>query len=424
MNKIVRLTAIILMSLVAARAISGCKKPADEPKKEEKQAESSGVSGKIGMQAPPLSIAQWVKGSPVDIAAGKGKKIFVVEFWATWCPPCKVTIPHLTETQKKFASKDVVIVGITDEDAKAIKEFLSQMGTNMEYNVAIDDNGKTSKAYMEAFGIDTIPHAFIVDKSGKIVWQGNPLEGFDEALESVVNGSFSIEKEIKKNLADKKFRDFIDAVEKDDTNKINQIGAELEKLDKEVGGLVKGKEFKTEEMRKLVKFSMLMSEYRNALMSGKPESEADEIAKKAAELTPKEVNFEEIKNNLKLQKNAIDYFQAMTGGADDETIAKLAKNISDTKCTNSVLLSQISWAILTNEKLKKRDIPLALKLAKSAYENSDAKDEDIVQVYARALFENGQKEDAVKYQKIAVDLCKDKDKKQGFEKVLEEYQKK
>jgi thiol-disulfide isomerase/thioredoxin len=419
MNKVQKVLWAIVASLVVIAAISGCKKQTEQPK-QEKQPEVT--AGKIGIEAPPLSIAHWVKGGPVDITAGKGKKIFVVEFWATWCPPCKVTIPHLTETQKKYAGKDVVIVGITDEDVKLVREFLSQMGSKMEYVVAVDDNGKTSKAYMEAFGIETIPHAFIIDKSGKIVWQGNPMEGFDEALESVVNGSFSIEKEIKKNIADKKFRDFIDAVEKDDTNKINQIGAELEKLDKEVGGLVKDRPFKTEEMWKLVKFSMLMSEYRNALMSGKPE--AEEIAKKAAEFTPKEINFEEIKNNLKLQKSAIDYFQALSADADEATITNLAKVVGETRCTNSVLLSQISWAILTNEKLKKRDIPLALKLAKAAYENSDAKDEDIVQVYARALFENGQKDEAIKYQKIAIDLCKEKDKKQEFEKVLEDYQKK
>jgi hypothetical protein len=65
----------------------------------------------------------------------------------------------------------------------------------MDYVVAVDDKSRTSKSYLEAFGIETIPHAFIIDKNGRIVWQGNPMEGFDEALESVVNGSFSIEKE-------------------------------------------------------------------------------------------------------------------------------------------------------------------------------------------------------------------------------------
>jgi tetratricopeptide (TPR) repeat protein len=78
---------------------------------------------------------------------------------------------------------------------------------------------------------------------------------------------------------------------------------------------------------------------------------------------------------------------------------------------------------MTNDKVNKKDVPLALKLAKAAFDNS-SKDEDIVQVYARALFENGQKEEAIKYQKVAIELCQDKEKKDEFQKALEEYQKK
>ncbi len=208
MNKI-KFILLFVLSVIFLLPV-GCKKTQEQPAE---QKPSTNTTASIGMQAPQLSIAQWVKGKPVDIAAGKGKKIFVVEFWATWCPPCKVTIPHLTETQKKYANKDVVIIGVTDEEIKLVKDFVSTMGDKMDYVVAVDDKSRTSKSYLEAFGIETIPHAFIIDKNGRIVWQGNPMEGFDEALESVVNGSFSIEKEIKKDIADKKFREFIEAVD-------------------------------------------------------------------------------------------------------------------------------------------------------------------------------------------------------------------
>ena len=418
MSKI-KFILLFVLSVVFLLPI-GCKKNPEQPAQ---QKPSTNTTAGIGMQAPQLNIAQWIKGKPVDIAAGKGKKIFVVEFWATWCPPCKVTIPHLTEIQKKYASKDVVIVGITDEEAKLVKDFVSTMGDKMDYVVAVDDKGKTTKNYLEALNIETIPHAFIIDKSGRIAWQGNPMEGFDDALESVVNGNFSIEKEIKKSIADKKFREFIEAVDKDDTNKIQQIGKELEQLDNEVGGLVKDKKFKTDEMYKLVRFSMLINEYRNGLMSGKTEAETDAIAKKAEQFAPPEINFADLISNLKLQKTAMDYFQSVVKGEDETKIAELAKSISNTKCTNSVLLSQIAWAIMTNDKINKKDMPLALNLAKAAYDNS-SKDEDIVQVYAKALFENGQKEEAIKYQKIAIEMCKDKEKKDEFQKDLEEYQKK
>ena len=68
----------------------------------------------LGDPAAELKIAKWVKGEPVTISAD-AKNIYVVEFWATWCPPCRTSIPHLTEMQKRFKEKNVTIIGITDE---------------------------------------------------------------------------------------------------------------------------------------------------------------------------------------------------------------------------------------------------------------------------------------------------------------------
>lgn len=403
----------------------GCKKTAEDSKKPETAPQKAEQQkGQIGMDAPPLKISQWVKGNPVNLAEGKGKKIFVVEFWATWCPPCQVTIPHLTEVQKKYASNDVVIIGITDEDPKLVKPFVTKMGEKMQYVVAIDNNGETSKAYMDAFGIDTIPHAFIVDKTGKIVWQGNPMEGFDEALESVVAGSFSIEKEIKKNLAKEKLMSFIEAVEKDDKPNIDKLGKEIEQLDKEVGGVLPDRKFNAEEAYKLVKFSLYVREYTTGLKEGKSDKELEEVANNAAKFAPTNINFEELKSFFKLQKSAMDYFMALMSGSDENTVSNLAKAIGDTKSKDAMLLSQIAYALLTNEKVPQRDKPVALKLAQIAYDNGGSTNEDMVQIYARALFENGKKDEAIKYQKMAIDLCKDKEKKTEFENTLKEFQNK
>src|ERR1044071_8796476 len=89
----------------------------------------------LGEAAAPLEISEWVKGGPVDLAAVKGKKVVVVEFWATWCGPCRVSIPHLTEMQKKFAKRDVLFVGISDEDSAKVKTFVDGMGEKMDYTV-------------------------------------------------------------------------------------------------------------------------------------------------------------------------------------------------------------------------------------------------------------------------------------------------
>lgn len=144
---------------------------------------------RLGSPATPLQIAQWVKGTPVDLQQGQGTNIYVIEFWATWCPPCLETIPHLTELQKKFASANVVVVGITDEDIETVKPFVARLGERMNYTVAIDDQEKTWRSYMNAFGQELIPHAFVVDRQGSIVWHGFPLDGLEEALEKVAGGS-------------------------------------------------------------------------------------------------------------------------------------------------------------------------------------------------------------------------------------------
>ena len=148
-------------------------------------------AAELGDAAKPLDIKEWVKGNAVTLAEGKGKTIYVVEFWATWCPPCRTSIPHLTELQKKFKDKGVVFIGVTDEKSDVVKKFVEKMGDKMAYTVAIDA-GKTSAGYMEAFGIGGIPHAFIVDKEGKIVWQGHPMDNLDKALDEIVAGKYDL----------------------------------------------------------------------------------------------------------------------------------------------------------------------------------------------------------------------------------------
>ena len=144
---------------------------------------SSKSSGHLGMAAPALQVSQWVKGQPVNLAAAKGNNVVVVEFWATWCPPCRASIPHLTELQRKFKDRGVVFVGVSNEPLEAVKPFVAQMGNKMDYTVAIDDNDQTSANYMSAFGVDGIPHAFVVDKSGAISWHGHPMTELEQAVE-------------------------------------------------------------------------------------------------------------------------------------------------------------------------------------------------------------------------------------------------
>jgi thiol-disulfide isomerase/thioredoxin len=152
----------------------------------------------VGDIAPELTIDEWVQGSKVDLAKDVARKFHMIEFWAVWCPPCKASVPLLTKYQQKYAD-DLVIVGVTDPDTgsnspREIRRFVKQQGPNMSYTVAMDRKGKTSAAYLPMSGVVGIPHAFIIGKDRKVLWEGSPL---DPALESIIPraiaGEYSVE---------------------------------------------------------------------------------------------------------------------------------------------------------------------------------------------------------------------------------------
>src|SRR5258706_12904236 len=118
-------------------------------------------AAKWGDAAAPLHIKEWIKGDAVDVTAGRGKTVYVIEFWATWCGPCRHSIPHLKELQGKFKNKGGVVIGISDEEPDTVKSFVKKLGAKMEYTIAIDDDKKTAADYVEAYGQGGIPAAFI-----------------------------------------------------------------------------------------------------------------------------------------------------------------------------------------------------------------------------------------------------------------------
>jgi thiol-disulfide isomerase/thioredoxin len=151
----------------------------------------------LGDPAPALAVSKFVKGEPV--ARLEPGKVYVVEFWATWCGPCRETIPHLTALQKEH--KDAVIIGVDafEQDVKQVEPFLKEMGDKMDYRVALDDvaegdepsEGKMAKTWMDAAGEGGIPTAFIVNQEGKVAWIGHPTS-LEKPLKEVLEGKYDL----------------------------------------------------------------------------------------------------------------------------------------------------------------------------------------------------------------------------------------
>lgn len=164
-----------------------------QPKTDGAKKEKKEPTLKAGMAAPSIKVDKWVKGE--EVKSLEMGKVYVVEFWATWCPPCRKSIPHLTELQKKH--RELTIIGVTSSERKEkdgtdkrlekLEKFVKEQGDKMDYRVAYDSDREMFKDWMVPAGQDGIPCSFIVGHDGKIAWIGNPLsDKFDGEIEKAL----------------------------------------------------------------------------------------------------------------------------------------------------------------------------------------------------------------------------------------------
>ncbi|UYQ95795.1 TlpA family protein disulfide reductase [Chitinophaga horti] len=149
------------------------------------QTDAPVIRNKIGDVAPSLFITKWLKGTPITKL--EKNKVYVVEFWATWCTPCILGMPHMSDMAKRY--KDVTFIGITSmektlADSAKAQAFADRSNGMMAYNVAFSDpKGEMSKYWISAFGQSGIPVAYVIDRMGNVAWIGHPLMGLQEAVE-------------------------------------------------------------------------------------------------------------------------------------------------------------------------------------------------------------------------------------------------
>jgi thiol-disulfide isomerase/thioredoxin len=313
----------------------------------------------VGDKAPPLTVQEWVKGQSFDLQSVKGKKVVVVEFWATWCGPCRASIPHLTDLQKKYKN-DVIVVGMTSEDPgnklPGVKSFVERQGEAMGYTVAFDKDGQTSDDYMRAAEMNGIPTAFVVDKTGTLIWIGSPFANLDQVVEQAVLGTF--DPVLLKNISYAKR-------EIDISMKLEAWGDAIKAI---------------EEYRSLVQVS--------------PE-EGESLDWQV---------FECLAKNRRTRSEARQFGDELVG-----------------RTKEGGTLNQYAWAMLVDDTYKGKYNELALVAAQKANKLTKNADPLIMDTLARALYMTGSVEEAVALQTKAIELA-DAEQKPGLQQSLVEYQ--
>ena len=378
----------------------------------------------VGEKAPPLQISNWVKGEPVKMAADQSNTVYVVEFWATWCPPCLENIPHLAELQRKYAASNVVVVGISDEDASTVKRFVSRRGTNMTYRVAVDDESRTASAYLGG-GSQSIPVAFVVDKEGRVAWKGEgyPMVNLDRTIKEVLAGEFSIDTGRKRELARQTLSDFAQqATMFGDEETLRAKASELEALDKEVGGIIPGKTLHAAELINSVKFQKAIGDYQRAVIFNKDETEIERLEKEIQASAPDGFDFAGFKDEVSFLKTFDSYYFAVTGQGNMDQIPALTQKLEVAKIKNARLLDKIAWLMLTDQRIKTRNPDLAAKFARRAVEISGANDVVLLDTYARALFDTGKRADAIIWERKALELADNEGIRRQIEDTIRKYE--
>ena len=322
----------------------------------------------IGDPAPKLTTGKFVQGDPVT--AFDPNHVYIVEFWATWCGPCRASIPHLNELYEKFKDQGLIAIGqdVWEDNEAGVAPFVTKMGDQMTYRVALDDKtqipkGAMAVAWMDAADQHGIPTAFIVDKHGHIAWIGHPMSLTESVLTEILADKFdsaAYAKDFTKQQAQNKQR-----------NEINQ-------------------------------------KLRTALHA-KDWDAAD------AAVTQLEATFPESSR----YQFGTTRLQILLGRKDYDGAYQLATTLGEKDVPS--FQNAIAWTLATTEGVDQRGLALAEKLIRHANQSSGNKDPQYLDTLARIQFMNGQTNAAVATEQQAVDLAPD-EMKDYLKKFLTDYQ--
>ncbi|MCX5688713.1 MAG: redoxin domain-containing protein [Planctomycetota bacterium] len=360
--KIVARTGIVVALAAAVVASAAGTALAQDAQPAPAKAPAASKRLAVGDPAPALKVAKWVKGD--EIKGFQAGTVYVVEFWATWCGPCRKTIPHLSEVGKTFKDRGVKVIGVSiweetkEKDGKTphnplpdVEKYVADMGDKMDYSVAYGgDEAEMSETWMKAANRNGIPSAFIVDGKGNIAWIGHPMEKMEETLEQVLSGKFD-----PKTAAD-----------------ASKKKEEAKARAKELGGKLRG------------------------TITGGRAKESFEIVREMLRLDPSMfpnaagVTFKSVAVDMGQLDLAYEFAREVFAGGIKDSPEDL---------------NTIAWTILDDASIKKRDVDLAMAMAARAVEVTKHQEGSMMDTLARAYWEKGDSAKAIEVQTKAVELA-------------------
>ncbi len=132
---------------------------------------------KVGDPVPALKASKWLQDE--EVKDFQPDKVYVIEFWATWCGLCIHFMPHTAELQAQYADQGVTFICYTaadpDNTEEKVAAFIKKRGPKLRFTFAYADDRTTYDAWMTAARREGIPCVFVVDKTGRIAYIGHPL---------------------------------------------------------------------------------------------------------------------------------------------------------------------------------------------------------------------------------------------------------
>jgi peroxiredoxin len=140
------------------------------------EAQSAFAAKSLVHKLAPQFVRPDLDNKRLDLKAYRGK-VVLLNFWATWCPPCRREMPDMEKLYQRFSGKGLVVLAVSDEKRETVEDFLKKQ--NYTFPVLLDSDRKVNAA----FGIEGIPNSFLFDRQGKLVAQSIDMRTERQFLE-------------------------------------------------------------------------------------------------------------------------------------------------------------------------------------------------------------------------------------------------